>query len=334
MRTPSTAACLSPAGSAAPATRKLAEEIETQPQSGGWLTFAVTLVLLAGALEIGIRYVPPDISVLGDMVLLVDEPVGYRMKPNLDVAFDGLFEPLPNPIRWQTNAQGHRRDGLIEPDTHACRIATFGDSETFGWSVELEDTFQARLETSTEDLQVLNFGVPGYNTTNIAMAMADLVPRYQPDQIIYLFNNNDFDPPIEVAATFFRSHLLGRIRYLWQVWATREERKRIRESAERRMVAAADLAEIAATAEAAGAALNVAFMRWRNWSELQPYLDEQHPLNRGLASGRVQVLNAEPALSGIPELDDHLAPEAHRNLTTLFVEAGIHCQSDSRVSQR
>lgn len=303
----------------------MAEQTNTGPRFGSWLTLTLTTLLLLGAAEVGIRFVPPDISVLGDMILLVDEPVGYRMKPNLDVQFEGLFEPLPAPVRWQTNGQGHRRTGPISETTNRCRIASFGDSETFGWSVAIEDTFQARLEAAGNDLQVLNFGVPGYNTTNVALAMADLVPRYRPDVVIYLFNKNDFDPPIEVAATFFRSHLLGRVRYVWQIWVTRDERKRIRESVERKMVAVRDLSLMAEASAAEGATLIIAFMRWRNWQELRPYLDAAHPLIRQMSAGKAEIVNAEPALADIADLDDHLAPAAYRNLAALLSNAPASC---------
>lgn len=303
-------------------------EIEHAPtERGGWLTLAITVLVCFGLAEIAIRYVPPDISVLGDMILLVDDPVGYRMKPHLDVAFDGLFAPLPETVRWQTNAQGYRRDGLVEAATSQRRVATFGDSETFGWSVAIADTYQNQLEQAANDLEVLNFGVPGYNTTNVALAMADLVPRYSPEVIVYLFNKNDFDPPIEVAATFFRSHLLGRIRYLWQIWVKREERKRIRESMERKLVAAADLAQMAEVASSNRATLVIAFMRWRNWQELRPVLGPDHPVVVGEAAGSIRIVNAEPALNGVPELDDHLAPAAYRNLAALLCEAALGCES-------
>ena len=220
-------------------------------------SIAASLLLL----EIALRFLPPDLTVLRDLVKYVDEPIGYRLKPDVEIEFNGLFERLPKPVIWATNGQRIRHDSDYPVTPAGRRIATFGDSETFGWSVSLEDTFQEHIERLDPEVEVINFGVPGYNTTNILYAMREQLPRYRPHVITYLFNKNDFDPPVYVSDTAFSSHLLGRLRFLWQIVFTREERKLIRRSDERSRVAAADLGEMALLAQSHEAFFVLAFMR-------------------------------------------------------------------------
>ena len=266
-------------------------------------------------LEIALRFLPPDLTVLRDLVKYVDEPIGYRLKPGANIEFNGLFERLPKPVIWATNGQRIRHDSdyLTTPAADR-RIATFGDSETFGWSVSLEDTFQKHIERLDPGVQAINFGVPGYNTTNVLLAMREQIPIHRPHVVAYLFNKNDFDLPVYVSDTAFSSHLLGRLRFLWQIVFTREERKLIRRSDERSRVAVADLGEMVLLAQSHEATFVLAFMRDKDLARIQEFLEEDHPLHRALASGQARMVSVEPALKGIATADDHLIGPAYRAL--------------------
>jgi hypothetical protein len=265
-------------------------------------------------LEIVLRFLPPDLTVLRDLVKYVDDPIGYRLKPGANIEFKGLFERLPEPVTWATNSQRIRHDSDYPSTPAGRRIATFGDSETFGWSVSLEDTFQKHIERLDPGVEVINFGVPGYNTTNILLAMREQIPIHRPHVVTYLFNKNDFDLPVYVSDTAFSSHLLGRLRFLWQIVFTREERKRIRRSDERSRVAVADLGEMALLTQSHNATLVLAFMRDKDLARIQQFLEEDHPLRRALASGKAILVSVEPALAAIATIDDHLIGPAYRAL--------------------
>jgi len=66
----------------------------------------------------------------------------------------------------EINALGARgpREYAAEPPPGVLRLATFGDSFTFGDEVPVEASFQWLLEHTRKDLEVLNFGVSGYGT--------------------------------------------------------------------------------------------------------------------------------------------------------------------------
>ena len=63
------------------------------------------------------------------------------------------------------NRDGFRdRDFPVERTKGAARIVCVGDSYTYGWGVNLEDSFPKQLERALEPgTEVLNLGVFGYN---------------------------------------------------------------------------------------------------------------------------------------------------------------------------
>ncbi len=301
-------------------------------QKSNLILVAVATAVALLAAEILVRFLPPDLTVIRDLVTYVDEPIGYRLKPNVQIEFDGLFATLPKAVTWATNQQRMRSAEEYHPDPQKRLIATFGDSETFGWSVAAADTYQAYLEQLSPELQVLNFGVPGYNTTNIAYAMSELLPQFQPNAVIYLFNKNDFDLPVYISDSEFSSHLLGRIRWVWQITVAKDERKRIRNSVERARVAATDLASMVQLTNARGATFVLAFMRWSDWQRLQTELAPDHPLLHAIAAGRARVVNAELSTADKTKLDDHLSPAAYRALAEQLCNLPLLCGKSEQLA--
>ena len=277
------------------------------------LAVAATILALLFA-EVVVRFIPPDLSMLRDLVVRTDDPVGYRLKADVSVEFTGLFERLPAPVTWKTNHQGIRASGEVTERPFKRRIATFGDSETFGWGVPQGETYQAQIEALSADVEVINFGVPGYNTTNILHAMREQVPRFRPTAIVYLFNKNDLDVPLVVTDTEFGSHLVGRIRYLWQITAAKSERHRLRKSDERLQVAVHDVTQMAKRAKASGAPLIIVFMRRSDLERIRPRIVADPTLGVALGAGELLLIDGEPALRDVQRVDDHLASRAHQQL--------------------
>jgi lysophospholipase L1-like esterase len=87
-----------------------------------------------------------------------DAALGWSIVPN-GRALDG---------RYEANAQGARapRDVVYAatPPPGKRRVVTVGDSFTHGDGVAGPDTWQRRLEGERADLEVVNFGVPGFGT--------------------------------------------------------------------------------------------------------------------------------------------------------------------------
>lgn len=120
--------------------------------------------------------------------------VMYRLKPNVDTCYFGA------PV--QTNSQGFRAsvDYARPKPAETYRIVLLGDSMAFGQGVAEGETFGEQLRAELErtrsgPVEVINMGVPGYNTAQEAASLAAFGMAYEPDCIIVLFIGNDFDLP-------------------------------------------------------------------------------------------------------------------------------------------
>jgi len=134
------------------------------------------------------------------------EGLNYEVAPNRDVEVGS--------IHVRTNSLGMRDDEPRPLTDHLTRIAIVGDSYTFGYGVEVEDTFCDRLEAmlnADPDLtkggrtfDVLNFGVGGYSTRDEAIVLAERALPMHPALVIVAYVLND--PEIEAIQplhTFF-----------------------------------------------------------------------------------------------------------------------------------
>jgi hypothetical protein len=69
-----------------------------------------------------------------------------------------------------------------------CRVMLLGDSFTYGWGVDYEQTWGALIEAALleegHSVQFMNLGVPGGNTADYAAIAATTVPALQPDVIL------------------------------------------------------------------------------------------------------------------------------------------------------
>ncbi len=118
----------------------------------------------------------------------------YELKPNLR----GMFLDVP----VTTNSQGLRdREYPYQKPENTFRIVGLGDSSMFGWGVRMEDSMLEVLETtlnersSSTKYDVINFGVPGYNTAIEVDVFVEKCLKYSPDLVIMHFNTNDYDIP-------------------------------------------------------------------------------------------------------------------------------------------
>lgn len=175
----------------------------------GVLLACGSVALTVLVLEIGLRIFYPGIGALRAILTPApgDDSRAYVLTPGAQVAFTGLHERLKTPADWRINAAGIRSDRQMPPVSGKFRIATFGDSETFGWSVRIAETFQRRMEKIDARVEVINFGTPGYNIENVADLMQARLPGLRADMVIYLFHKNDLDPPLTFSAGLGRSRL-------------------------------------------------------------------------------------------------------------------------------
>jgi len=127
--------------------------------------------------------------VLHEVFELSDNPVlGYELRAG---APDGDFS---------INDAGFRdRAFPREKPAHTYRIAVIGDSLTYGFACPQDVTYPKQLERllngyarpGAPRFEALNFGVTGYNVTQIVERLRVLGLRYEPDLILYGYALND-----------------------------------------------------------------------------------------------------------------------------------------------
>jgi lysophospholipase L1-like esterase len=119
----------------------------------------------------------------------------FELKPDLDLEFGHR--------RLRTNRMGLREDRDYEPGkpTNTIRIVGIGDSGMFGWDVEQGEEYLAVLESNLNAradgrvYEVINLGVPGYNTQLEVESLRMKGLQYRPDIVIVGWCDNDFGLP-------------------------------------------------------------------------------------------------------------------------------------------
>ncbi len=133
----------------------------------------------------------PQIYAVADgMFRLSSDPqVGYELLPGAQDGADSI------------SSKGLRdREYSVTKPAGVFRIAVIGDSVAFGFEIPQREAMPKALERllhrpgpSAPPHEVLNFGVEGYSSAQIARRMVTTVSRYNPDLVVYLYCLNDPD---------------------------------------------------------------------------------------------------------------------------------------------
>ncbi len=145
-------------------------------------TLLLSEALLALFDPLGFAYYR-DQAYLGS--LLVPDPRGYNFRPGTYQLSSFRFTLLPDGTR-------------AVPDTNlsADRTLVFvGDSVTFGYGVNDDQTWVNLIARALPDVHVINAGVSGYNSRNVSRAIS-LYPRTA--SLVYLIVSNDAEPEKQV----------------------------------------------------------------------------------------------------------------------------------------
>jgi lysophospholipase L1-like esterase len=133
----------------------------------------------------------PTPNRLPQVLVMADPECGYRFKPNQS----GFTLASPLTI----NQWGFRgRNWTVVKPPNTVRIAMLGDSYVFGAGVGDDETFAARLERKLNEealmgvrYEVMNFGVPGYDTGHELKVLEYHAARFAPDIVMLNFFLND-----------------------------------------------------------------------------------------------------------------------------------------------
>jgi hypothetical protein len=124
----------------------------------------------------------------------------HDLRPHAQATHDG--------ISYATNNDGLREDYdyALEKPAGVRRVILLGDSFVFGWGLHLEHTMSHQLASLLDGTkwEVLNMGVPAYNTENEVSFLEERGLKYQPDVVVLMYHPNDAgigtDTPLGDAA--------------------------------------------------------------------------------------------------------------------------------------
>ncbi len=113
-----------------------------------------------------------------------------------------------------TNSRGFRDVEYPIEHNSAYRMIFLGDSLTFGWGVQVEDSFAQLLEqrlAGSRPIEIINFGAGNYNTQQEVNLFIDEGLQYEPDQVVLFYFINDAEPTPRRARWSFldRSELVS-----------------------------------------------------------------------------------------------------------------------------
>jgi lysophospholipase L1-like esterase len=164
----------------------------------GRLLLSVSVVVIASVLtlllgEVFVRYFAPTerLVPLNEVILGIT-----AQRPNLSGPH---VVPYTFDVNYTTDAQRFRSTRAYTPipDAHVLRVAVVGDSFTFGWGANDDQTYPSRLEHLLNDTlgpaEVLNAGVCGTGTGNEALWYDLWVGRFHPNLVILTVVPNDTD---------------------------------------------------------------------------------------------------------------------------------------------
>ncbi len=150
----------------------------------GFAASFLSLLAFLGVCEVVLHLTNP-MDVDGRMVVYHPDRL-EMLAPN----FEGKFHR----IAVRTNEFGHRvpttwvKRYTQEKPKGVFRILVYGDSITFGdeWPDEVSfvEKLQQRLDPSMKQVEVLNFGVPGYNPHQESNYIQETAAKFNPDLVI------------------------------------------------------------------------------------------------------------------------------------------------------
>ena len=146
-----------------------------------WICLVAALLLLEAGLRVaGVRYTASFFTPEWER--------GYALRPNAEG-----WEAGENENYVRLNREGnYDRDRTLEVPPGTLRVAIIGSSEAEAQQVPLEKTFQAVIERELRkaglsrwrNVEVMNFGVPGYGMAQEYLTLHNRVWKYHPQIVV------------------------------------------------------------------------------------------------------------------------------------------------------
>ena len=122
---------------------------------------------------------------------------GYRPSKNDKIIYELYPNYLIHSLKAKISLQGlNDRNFSLRKPAGTFRIAVVGDSMSFGWKVDPNNSFPKVLESILNEkengrFEVMNFSVPGYNTSQEFAILEEKIIPFNPDMIILVWCGND-----------------------------------------------------------------------------------------------------------------------------------------------
>jgi len=144
-----------------------------------------------------------------------DEDLWYSPKP--DSSFSFLI-PKSYTITYSINSHGFRGDEFkLDKPENKLRIICAGDSSTFGFNVNNNDTYPKQLEmilekeTTEKNAEVINAGILAFNSLGGVLYLEKKLRKLDPDILVFSYGFND---------SFFRTRPLKKNSLISKVTGT------------------------------------------------------------------------------------------------------------------
>jgi len=164
---------------------------------GKQILFTIILIMFVLMVGIGgsdliLRYKQQRIQNSDSMdadLIRYDRDLGWSLSSN----WRGQHKHYDFSVSYSTNRDGFRGELSINPDNTVARYAVLGDSFTFGFGVNDDETFVHLLHTANQpDKSFLNLAVPGYSTDQEWLLLQRRALKYNPTHlmlVVYLGND-------------------------------------------------------------------------------------------------------------------------------------------------
>ena len=133
----------------------------------------------------------------GNLVVVRGAQV-FAFKPHASGVFPGNVDQK-HTFPYRTNAHGLRDRDRPAKASGTKRVLVIGDSYTWGYAIAEEEAYpqvaeRLLAERGRPDIEVINGGIPDYNSRQERVLLEKLLPIYQPDAVFLAYVVNDAEP--------------------------------------------------------------------------------------------------------------------------------------------
>jgi hypothetical protein len=131
-------------------------------------------------------------------------PKTYRLSENKNLVYELIPGSKAKILgkEFVVNAFGFRDKKYRRRKVNKTRIIFVGDSITYGWRVDLDETYHKQIESLLNDrgydVDIMGMGIPGYNTIQEYHLIKETALEFEPDILILQIAPNDFERTVSV----------------------------------------------------------------------------------------------------------------------------------------